>query len=438
MSAVKNMRDQLSNGFLGNLSAYAIAEGLAKVTRLVTVIALARSIGPEGIGLAALALTIGEIVRALTENGIGQRIIATPDKTLQKATNTAYLIFWSWAVVLVVIQVSIGLIMWKMGHPGLLAIMLAVLSLPYLIMPAGLVHCYLAMRNDRLKATAAVAATQNVTSNLLTALFIVIWPTPLSVALPKFVTAPLWMLMMRRLVQWKFDRSQGFLPLSYFIKFSASVIGVEMLRVLRLQADKLIISIFLGVEALGIYYFAFNAGLGITNSVSTAFSTCVFPHLCGKEQGVIRRQAFFKALGIVLLLLIPVVAFQVLGAQYYVPLIFGDKWAGVSDIVAMLCLAALPMVIWSGTGQWLRAHDRAHQELTLSIIITVTLLITTVVLAPYGLMAIATGYVICTTLVQLSASAWALRDTISLRRTYDALSAKYQSLSCHSQKEHEA
>ncbi|MBL1234465.1 MAG: hypothetical protein COB70_002335, partial [Rhodobiaceae bacterium] len=71
-------------------------------------------------------------------------------------------------------------------------------------------------------------------------------------------------------------------------------------------------------------------------------------------------------------------------------------------------------------------------------IITVTLLITTVVLAPYGLMAIATGYVICTTLVQLSASAWALRDTISLRRTYDALSAKYQSLSCHSQKEHEA
>ena len=61
MSAVKNMRDQLSNGFLGNLSAYAIAEGLAKVTRLVTVIALARSIGPEGIGLAALALTIAKL-----------------------------------------------------------------------------------------------------------------------------------------------------------------------------------------------------------------------------------------------------------------------------------------------------------------------------------------------------------------------------------------
>ena len=325
-----------------------------------------------------------------------------------------------------------------MGYPGLLAIMLAVLSIPYLFMPAGLVHCFLAMRNNRLKATAAVAATQNVTSNLLTALFIVIWPNPLSVALPKFVTAPLWMLMMRRLVHWKFDRSQGFLPLSYFLKFSASVIGVEMLRVLRLQADKLIISIFLGVEALGIYYFAFNAGLGITNSVSTAFSTCVFPHLCGQKQGVQRQRAFFKALGIVLLLLMPVVAFQVLGAQYYVPLIFGAKWAGVSDIVAMLCLAALPMVIWSGTGQWLRAHDRAHQELVLSIIITITLLITTVSLAPYGLMAIATGYVICTALVQLSAATWALRDVISPHQIYAALVAKCQSLGGHTPKEHKA
>ena len=151
-----------------------------------------------------------------------------------------------------------------------------------------------------------------------------------------------------------------------------------------------------------------------------------------------RQRAFFKALGLVLLLLLPVVTFQVLGAQYYVPLIFGTKWAGVSDIVAMLCLAALPMVIWSGTGQWLRAHDMAHQELVLSVIITLILLITTIILAPYGLMAIATGYVVCTTLVQLSASTWALRDLIYPRQVWCALPAKCQSLGGHSPKEHKA
>ena len=55
------------------------------------------------------------------------------------------------------------------------------------------------------------------------------------------------------------------------------MIGVEVVKALRLQADKLVVGALLGAEALGVYFFAFNAGLGLANSFAAAFSIVLLP-----------------------------------------------------------------------------------------------------------------------------------------------------------------
>lgn len=384
--------------FAGHLLAYCLSEAAAKASRLLVVIVVARCLEAEAIGLAAAAFAAADILKSLTENGVGQRIIRASEAELAATCVTAHRIFWVWCLGLFGLQILGGAVVWALsGNPVMFAL-IAVLAAEYLFMPAGLVQAALAMRAGKLKQTAAIAGGQVVFANFATALLVLVMPGPLSLVLPRLMSAPVWLVAMRRLHPWQRQAGIAPAPLAPFLRYGASVLGVEVVKAIGPQADKLIIGGLMGVEALGYYFLAFNAGLGLATSLSQAFATAFFPHLCSSED---RSAALRKAVGLSLCVIAPLVILQSLAAPYYVPILFGADWAELSDIVATLCLAAIPNVIWSAAAQWLRAHDAAERELLGTTALTLALIANAVVLAPFGLGAVATGYVLVAGLTQI-------------------------------------
>ena len=147
----------------------------------------------------------------------------------------------------------------------------------------------------------------------------------------------------------------------------------------------------MGAEALGLYFMAFNAGLSLSTAFSTAFSTVLFPHLSqAGNKAVALRQSMLLGLA----LISPLVVLQSVLAPYYVPILFGAGWDDVAGIVAVLCLVAIPTTMWSAAAGWLRSEGRPQTELLNTIGITVGLSLSTIVLSPYGLQAVATGYAV--------------------------------------------
>ncbi|WP_114288093.1 oligosaccharide flippase family protein [Candidatus Halocynthiibacter alkanivorans] len=396
------MQDNKQTGrFAGNLMAYGASEAAAKASRLIVVVVIARTLDAGQIGLAAAALAAADILKSLTENGVGQRIIAAPQERLKRVCATAQILFWVWCVGLFILQVSIGFALYLSGGSLLLLALILTLAGEYLFMPPGLVQAALAMREGKLRQTAAISAGQTVIANFLSVVLALLWPSALALVLPRLLTAPLWLLAMRRLRPWRADRSQGYEPLKPFLRFGWAVLGVEVLKAARLQADKLVIGMMMGAEALGLYFLAFNAGLGLANSFSMAFSTVLFPHLCAARDRVLAlRQAMMLSLG----LIVPVVLLQAALAPWYVPILFGDGWEGISPVVAILCLVAIPTTLWSSAAGWLRAHERPQTELLVTFLLTLALIANTVILAEHGLTAIATGYALITSLVLFTAS----------------------------------
>ena len=116
------------------------------------------------------------------------------------------------------------------------------------------------------------------------------------------------------------------------------------------------------------------------------------------------RQSILLAVG----LITPAVVLQALAAPYYVPVLFGDGWDGIEDIVTILCLVAIPTTVWSAAAGGLRATGRVQVEFWSTIGITAALMINTVVFASYGLTAVATGYAIVATAEMIAASLPAL------------------------------
>ncbi|MDP5358544.1 MAG: oligosaccharide flippase family protein, partial [Paracoccaceae bacterium] len=183
-----------------------------------------------------------------------------------------------------------------------------------------------------------------------------------------------------------------------------------LVKALRLQADKLVIGMTMGADALGLYFMAFNAGLSLSNAFTVAFSTVLFPHL---TRTVDRVAALRNSILIGLGLISPVVIAQALAAPYYVPFLFGDGWDGISDIVAILCVIAIPTTLWTAAAGWLRANERPEIELLVTIVLTIGVVLNTLVLAPFGLTVVAVGYAVTATTIMVIASIPAILTAFS-------------------------
>jgi lipopolysaccharide exporter len=382
--------------FATNLMAYGASEVAAKASRLLVVIAVARTLDLTQIGIAASAMAAGDILKALTENGVGQRIIAASDEQLEATCRTARGIFWFWCIGLFAVQSVLAVALWLWGGSPLLAGLIFLMGLEYLFMPAGLVQVALAMRAGKLRKTAAIAGAQVVGANLLSIVLIVIYPSALALILPRVLSAPIWLFAVRALHPWQPSPVAVRAPLPPFISYGWAVLSIEVVKVLRLQGDKIVVGLTMGADVLGLYFMAFNAGLSLSNAFATAFSTVLFPHLSrAADYSQTLRQSILTGLG----LITPVVLLQSVLAPFYVPLLLGPGWEQVAPLVSILCLVAIPTTLWATAAGWLRVQGRPQVELWMTGALAVAVLANTALLAPFGLIPMALGYVFCTTVL---------------------------------------
>ncbi|MDT0506954.1 oligosaccharide flippase family protein [Novosphingobium sp. MMS21-SN21R] len=349
---------QLARG----LGSYGTAEFATRIVRLLTTVVIARSLAPAIVGEAALALTVFELVRVLERIGTGQQIVQAKADELAATCNSVQRFYAGWTGALMVVQLLVAAMLELVFDRPTAAAMLAVLTLVYPFMAGGHVPYYLAMREGQVTRLARIGASQSIADQIITAALLLIWPSPWSIVLPKLLTAPIWLIMARRAAPWQPDRTAGQLPASRMLRYAGPIMLADGMTALRTQGDNLIVAAVLGTSALGTYYFAFNAGVGIVSSLVTAFGSVAFPMLCAATVGAARRRMLRRiALGGAVVIL-PIVALQALAAPLYVPLVFGSHWAFAAPLVAILCLAGVPLLVAQIAGCWLRAEGRVGTD----------------------------------------------------------------------------
>jgi O-antigen/teichoic acid export membrane protein len=356
------------------------------VTRLITTVILARWLVPNDYGIAAIALTAYEFAHVLAQNGIGQAVVRSNDEQLPGLCRTAYRASWFACATAVVLLLVAGVIAAAVTDRLELLAMMACLSVIFLTFPFGQIQAHLIVRANRLHVLAGVAVVQVALDNALTALFAIYGFGPWAVVLPKLITAPIWVIGLRRAQSWTPDRTAKPAPMSELMTFAAPIIGSELLVAARFNLDKLLVGFVLGIEALGIYYFVFNAGIGFSLSLTGALSASIYPHLAelsGHRGQMLAR--FDKLLLTAVLPCSAVIALQAVGAMIYVPIVFGTTWEHVAPLVAILCASAIAKPSFDAASQLLRAFGQPRRELYGSVGLTALSLTALVVALPLGL-----------------------------------------------------
>lgn len=393
---------------LHNIGWLGLSDGIGRISRIATTVIVARMLTAADLGIAAIAITVFEIVRAFASSGIGQMVVRSSPERLAATAAAANRANWLLCGLLAVAQILVGAVLAaRLQRPDLL-LLVGCLGGVFLLMPLGLMQCYAIMREERLHVIARISAVQLVTDNVLTAGLALAGFGAWAVVLPKLLTAPIWMIGMRRAAEWKRDPAVQPIPAIEVWTFAAPVLASEVLAAARQNLDKVIVGSALGVEMLGIYYFAYNAGLGLSQSLTNALSTSVYPALAALAQQpaeLVRR--FDRILVRNALPLSLLIGVQALAALVLVPIVFGERWAPVAPMVAVLCCSALTKPASDAAAQLLRAAGYAGHELVTAIVLSVVYLGSFQVLVPHGLGATVFGVAAICVFVQAGITLWA-------------------------------
>lgn len=375
---------------LRNMGWMGLSELMSRASRLVTAVVLARSLGVSDYGVVAIAVTTAELVNVLTRNGIGARIVLATDDQLDAICNQAYYLNRHFCLWLCLIQCALALPVAKFYAVPELTPLIAVLALGYLIYPYAMVQVYRVQRANRMRLTGLATGSQVTLDNLICAALawqgFGLW----SVVLPKLVVAPLWVILFRRAEPWRPSaRFSQHKAADDMLGFSGQILATEIIKMLRNNLDKLLIGRLLGMEALGLYYFAVNAGMGLSLSLVTAFNTAVYPHLCELRSSVRDFwHGYLRSLRLVGVIGLLALGLQCLAAPWYVPLVFGAQWEQSIALLMLLILSAIPRPLAETAGQMLRAANRTGLDLRWNLALTLLYCAGLLLALPHGIYAV--------------------------------------------------
>ena len=192
-----------------------------------------------------------------------------------------------------------------------------------------------------------------------------------ALVIPGLLTTPVWIVVTHINEPWRPKMSFTLKRWKEIVDFGKYVLGYELLEKVRANIDYLLIGRILGVEALGIYFFAFNAGLGISLNVTNIMVWPLYPHLCAARHNFVEfKQKYFHSLKTIGLVIIPLVILQSSLAPFYVPIVFGQKWTTAVPILVLICLSAIPRPFGTAAALLLQSLDKAWINLRWSVLFT--------------------------------------------------------------------
>lgn len=408
---INKIKKQLSSQFIRNIGWLGSAELVNRVFRLGTTVIIARCLSPQDYGLAAVVMTINDLTTVFTlRAGIGGKIVQADEQDVKVLCDTAYWLNWILCVSIFIILCIAAFPIALFYNNDKLILPICVSAIVYLMVPFFSIQNALIDRENRLKITAISTAIQSMLGNILSMIFALMGMGMWAIVLPAVLTTPVWIVVTHLNQPWRPKKSFTLERWQEIVNFSKDVLGFELLEKLRSNLDYILVGRFLGVEALGIYFFAFNAGLGISLNVINIMVWPLYPHLCAVRNNLKQLQEkYFHGLKIIGLIIVPLVILQSSLAPFYVPIIFGKKWDIAIPIVVIICLSAIPRPFASAAALLLQSVDKAWINLRSSSIFTVIFIISLLIGMRWGSLGVATAVLISHTVAMPVFTVWATR-----------------------------
>ncbi len=401
---------KVQSKFVRNLGWLGLSQLFVRVSRIGATLLLPKFLTPEDYGLSALVMATYEFTLTFTQIGINAKLIQSDDDDLQELSNSSFWLNWCIYGGLFVLQCLAAFPIAWFYKDDKLILPICVMACAFLLTPIGRVQAGIIHRQNRLQVIAGARTLRYATANVLTAVFAILGFGLWAIVLPRVIAVPLEFVFYVRKSNWKLTSKFTTHRWGEILNFGSNILGISLLKTLRENLDYLIVGRFLGIEALGLYYFAYNAGLGLSLTINNSITTALYPHLCEARENLAElRSTFLSSLRTISFVIVPFVILQAVAAPFYVPLIFGEQWIPAIPILILVCVSAIPRPFDMASFFLLSAVNRPRVGLYWNIGFTAVFALALLTGVTWGAMAVAIAVLIVHYLVTPTYLLWTMR-----------------------------
>ncbi|WP_108947080.1 oligosaccharide flippase family protein [Shewanella halifaxensis] len=402
------------------------AQVLGRIVRLASSIIIARLLTPEIFGQVAIILTTFEIICTPTRRISSAALIKMDDEQLKQSLHAANQVNWLAACTAFV---AMSLLSWPLAiyfNDSQLILPMILMATSYLLLPLGMLYAAMNLRANKMRIVGRAVLWQTLFDGMLTAIFALLGLGIWAIILPKIIVIFIWIGVHRyhnplpETLTPEVEKQACSQHLSRFLLSPTSIVSTrarsilsfglqvglsDLAIVLRQNIDYILVGSLLGIEALGVYFFAFNASLGISLGLVQSYGTALYSHLCqssdksksqhetASNQYSHIQQKYVQSLKFIMLLTVPIIGLQALLAPLYVPFIYGQKWldAGAIPIFILLCLSGLVRPLGEAASQYLISIGKSKFNLACNSGFTLILIAVISVSSQFGLQGVALG-----------------------------------------------
>jgi O-antigen/teichoic acid export membrane protein len=370
------------------------------VGRTVVAITLARLLAPDDYGLAALVLVFASLVLVFADLALGAAIIQRPVLT-EDDRSTAFWLSAATGLAFMLLGVAAAQPLAYFYGRAEVAPLCMALSTTFFIGSLGTTQEALLVREmdfgsleRRSMVATIIAAVVGITVAVTTR-------SPWAI-----ITQQIAETMVSTTLLWKFSPWRPSLRFSRrslreMGGFSSFLVGHRLLYYAHRNADNLLIGKFVGAAALGAYTLAYNIMLFPFTRIAGSVQKVLGPAFARMQNDKPRlADSWIRAVRLLATAAVPLLFGIAVVAPDFVAVVLGSKWAQTAPILQVLAWVGLIQSLQSLNTDVLQALGLASRVFRFTIIFTTSHLVAFVVGLHWGVIGVAAGYAISTTLVE--------------------------------------
>ena len=336
-----------------------VTQGSEQGLNALLTFVFAAVLGPKDFGLVAMAMAYILFAKMLLEQGLVPALVQRKDLKQEHLDSVFYL---NLALSLVLVALSIGFSKWwaELNHLPLLAPVISVLSIAIPLEGLTIVQRAVLQREMDFKSfsiRSVIAITVGGIVGLVMAFtHFGVW----SLVGKQLTTDFVGLLALWKLGDWRPRFNFSTKAIKEITGFSAGAFAGNVGLFLNGQSDALLIGLFFGPVAVGLYRLASRLTNTVVTVATSSLQSASYPQFCRlQDKPAELRQSVLSCLRFAVTITIPALAGLAVVSKYVLAAV-GPQWVASTNALRILCVVGMVLPIAYFGGPLLQAKGKPH------------------------------------------------------------------------------
>ncbi len=371
-----------------------------QVTRIITAVLLARLLSPHDYGVAGMVLVASSLVLVFADMAFGAALVQRENITdLDRST-----VFWTnvaGGALFSLGGVALSGPIASFYHTPDVKPLFAVFSLTFFVTALSATHSALLSRDMNFRSLELRQMLSYASGGAVGITVAAEGGGAWAIILQQLTIAVASTVLLSVFAPWRPSLQFSVSSLRSMAGFSGRLFGSRLLFYFNRNIDNVLVGRYIGSAALGVYSLAYNVMLMPFSQIASPIQDVLYPAFARMQEDPARiGRGWLRVNRVVAAISIPSLLGLIVVAPDFIPTVLGHKWDPAIRVVQVLSWVGLLQSLQRMNSSILAACDRTQVLLRYSLIVLVASVAAFLGGLHWGVVGVATGYAVSSTIVE--------------------------------------